>query len=395
MTDLAAQPLRGVRVVELAQWVAGPAVGGLMADWGADVIKVEAPTGDPQRALFQSTGITKPLPNPPFAQDNRGKRSVVLDLRSEDGRERLDELLITADVFVTNLRPGALERLDLDPSDVVKRFPELIVAAQTGYGSVGPERDTPGYDIGAYLARSGIARRYSPDPEPPLFIRSGVGDHATALATLTGILAKLYERSGTGQGGLVETSLFQTGMYTASWDLSLQRTFGKLAPTPHRTESDGALVNSYAASDGQWFFLIGLETMRHLPSVCHAIGQPDLLNDEDFASAAAARDNGPRLVAILSEAFGREPLAYWRQRFSEHDVWWAPCQTMEQVMDDPQAAALGSFHRTLGPDDPREAMHTVASPVWFDRQGAPPPRPVPALGQHTEEVLRELDKLDP
>lgn len=152
------RPLQGVRVIELAQWVAGPSTGGLMADWGADVIKVEPATGDPQRRVFAAVGIEKDLQNPTFAQDNRGKRSVVLDLGSEDGSGRMHELLATADVFITNLRPRALDGLQLTPALLCERYPSLVVAAQSGYGPVGPLRDVAGYDIGAFVSRTSTLR---------------------------------------------------------------------------------------------------------------------------------------------------------------------------------------------------------------------------------------------
>ncbi|MEX2625556.1 MAG: CoA transferase, partial [Ilumatobacteraceae bacterium] len=336
------RPLDGVRVVELCQWVAGPAAGGIMADWGADVVKVEAPSGDPQRAIFAAVGIGEGTPNPTFAQDNRGKRSIVLDLADADGRGRLEQLLTGADVFLTNLRPDALERLDLAPEEVLGRHPEIVVAALSGYGSTGPARDVPGYDIGAFFARSGFARTNSPTDEPPLFVRSGVGDHITGMATVMGAVAALFERTRTGRGRVVETSLFGTGMYSVSWDLSIQLTLGRLSSLRPRERAATPLVNSYRAGDGRWFYLIGLEAGRHFPHLLAAIERPDLLHDERFATAGAISRNAAELVALLDEEFATRPLDDWAARFDHHDVWWAPGQTMAEVADDPQAHALGA-----------------------------------------------------
>lgn len=388
------RPLDGIRVVELAQWVAAPAAAGTLADWGADVIKVEAPTGDPQRSMFAAVGIDKQIPNPSFAQDNRGKRSAVLDLRSDEGRAAFEALLATADVFVTNLRADALERLDLAPADVGARHPRLVVASLTGYGPVGPAKDVPGYDIGAFVSRTGLARTNAPESLPPVNLKSAIGDHMTGITTVSAIMAGLFQRERTGVGMVVETSLFQTGMYGVSWDLSTQATFGRLSRMKPRESYDQPLVNSYQAGDGRWFYLIGLEMMRHFPGVCRAIGQPELVDDERFASGGAVRENREALIALLDAAFVAEPLDHWAERFDAEDVWWAPCQTMAEVVEDPQAHALGTFVETddnsFSGELPNGPIRTVATPVRFDGAVFQPRRPVPALGEHTDEVLAEL-----
>lgn len=386
-------PLVGIRVIELCQWVAGPAAAGIMADWGADVIKVEAPAGDPQRRVFASVGVAGDLPNPTFAQDNRGKRSVVFDLSTDEGRQRLEQLLATADVFVTNLRPDALDRLDLAPAEVLRRHPSLVIAALSGYGSVGPARDTAGYDIGAFFGRSGFARTNSPNEHPPLFVRSGVGDHITGMATAMGVLGALFQRTRTGRGRIVETSLFGTGMYAVSWDLGVQLTFGKLSSLRPRSRVMTPLVNSYRASDDRWFFLIGLEAARHFPNLAAAIDRPELTDDPRFATAVGIAEHAEPLIAVLDEVFATRPLSEWAERFEQHDVWWAPCQTMADVAADPQAHALGAFVDTDDPGaDPAVRMRTVASPVRFDGMVPAPRGPVPGLGEHTDEILAELDQ---
>ena len=195
MTD---GPLHGYRVVELGVWVAGPAAAGLMADWGADVVKVEPPAGDPQRRVFGALGIADQQGVPPFEIDNRGKRSVVLDLQTDEGKAQMGRLLATADVFVTNVRPDALERLGLGHEHVMARYPRLVYASLTGYGLEGPERNRAGYDIGAFWARSGLAHTLVPPDELPPSLRSGMGDHTTGVALLSGVLAKLLERERSG-----------------------------------------------------------------------------------------------------------------------------------------------------------------------------------------------------
>ncbi len=344
--------------------------------------------------MFAAVGITKPLPNPAFAQDNRGKRAAVLDLQTESGREDFERLLGSADVFVTNLRIDALERLELDGRSVAERHPRLIVCSLSGYGPVGPARDVPGYDIGAFVSRTGIARTNAPHTMPPINLRSGLGDHVTGMTAAAAIMAALVQRGRTGKGCVVETSLFQAGMYAASWDLSTQLTFGRLSRMRSRDQHDAPTVNSYQAADGAWFYLIGLEAGRHFPSVCRALERQDLADDERFANAAGIRENCRVLIELLDEAFATQPLAHWAERFEAEDVWWAPCQTMAEVAEDPQALALESFIVTDSSDGVRteddRPIRTVAAPAHFDGQVFQPRRPVPSLGEHTEEVLAEV-----
>ncbi len=382
----AAGPLAGIRVVELAVWVAGPSAAGIMADWGADVVKVESAAGDPQRAVFGSVGLDGSMPVPPFEVDNRGKRSVVLDLRDEEGRGVIERLLGDADVFVTNMRPAALERLGLDHAAVCARHPHLVYGAITGYGLEGPDRDRAGYDIGAYWARSGLAHTMVPPGEMPPTSRSGMGDHQTGMTLAAGVMAKLVERSRTGVGGLVSTSLLRTGMYTIAWDLGIQLRFDRRASTRGRADAQTPLSNSYRASDGRIFWLICLEADRHWPKLLAAIERPDLGDDPRYADAAAQYAHCEELIADLDAVFATRPLDDWAARFDEHDVWWSPVQTLTEVIADPQAQP--GFVEMM-PRDGEEPYRAVATPVDF---GGYEIRPgvVPRLGEHTVEVLGEI-----
>ncbi len=384
-------PLTGVRVVELGVWVAGPAAGGIMADWGADVIKVEAASGDPQRAVFGSLGLDGSMPVPPFEVDNRGKRSVVLDLREFDDYAVLDRLLSTADVLVTNMRPGALERLDLGPDVVCARHPRLVYGAITGYGLDGADRDRAGYDVGAFWARSGLAHTMAPPGEMPPGLRSGMGDHQTGMTLVAGVMAKLVERARTGRGGLVSTSLLRTGMYSIAWDFGVQLRFGRRESTRSRERSRAPLVNSYRAGDDRVFWLICLEAERHWPQVLAAIDRLDLADDPRYVDVTTRLENSVALIADLDAAFATRPLSEWAERFDEHDVWWAPVQSIVDVIADPQAQP-GFVDMT--PRDGEDPYRAVATPVDFDghelRPGA-----VPRLGEHTDEVLDELSHLSP
>ncbi|HUR78629.1 MAG TPA: CoA transferase [Acidimicrobiales bacterium] len=376
-------PLEGVRVVEFGQWVAGPSAGGVMADWGADVIKVEPPEGDPFRQIFNALGHEGDYPNPPFALDNRGKRSVVLDVRSRDGRAALERLVESADVFLTNVRLDALERLDLHPLALTDRYPHLVYGAVTGYGLEGPERDRAAYDMGAFVARTGIAHVMVPPGAEPLNLRGGFGDHVTGLSAVAGVVTALFARERTGRGQVVDVSLLRSGMYALGWDIGMQLTNGKLQETARREVNPTPMLNSYRTADGRWFFLIGLEADRHFPRVCNAMGKPELSTDARFEKGRERIRNRAALIAEFDAAFATKTAAEWAPIFDEHDVWWQLIQTPAELPDDPQAARIlidveGATAQAVGPPAAfSEHPYTRA------------PRP-PALGEHTDEVLREL-----
>jgi crotonobetainyl-CoA:carnitine CoA-transferase CaiB-like acyl-CoA transferase len=375
--------LDGVRVVEVGVWVAGPSAGGLMADWGADVIKIEAPSGDPFRSVFAHLGYEGDYPNPPFALDNRGKRSVVLDLRDDTAREALDRIVATADVFLTNLRVDALERLALDSSTLSKRYPRLVYASVTGYGLDGPDRDRPAYDVGAFVARAGIADLMVPSDTPPLNLRGGFGDHVTGLSALSGILGALYAREHSGVGQVVECSLLQAGMYSVGWDLGMQLTNGKVQKTYPRSANPTPLINSYRTADDRWFFLIGLEADRHFPGLCEAIERPDLLTDERFADGSERVRNRRALIAEFDAVFAARTLDEWSVIFDQHDVWFSAVRTLAEVLEDPQA------QRALIEVEGMTSR-SVAPPARFSAEPLTKTGPVPALGEHTADVLREI-----
>ena len=330
-------------------WVAAPSAGALLADWGADVIKVEPPNGDPMRSAFGSLGIGQDFPNPAFAQDNRGKRSVVLDLRQTEARERLEELLATADVFLTNLRPDALDGLDLEPAATVARHPRLVYCSVSGYGLRGEDRNRPAYDIGAFWARSGLSVQLANSDGVPLNARGGIGDHISGLAALAGLLAAVLEQRQTGRGRVVEVSLLRTGTYVLGWDLSLQETLGKVAKSEARHANQTPLMNSYRTKDGRWFFFTGLEADRHIDPVLRALGRTDLRADPRFADAKALRKNRTEVIAVLDDIVGERTLDEWAERLDAEGVWWAPAQGPADVLADPQLAANDGFLRL--PDD--------------------------------------------
>ncbi|HXX90417.1 MAG TPA: CoA transferase, partial [Acidimicrobiales bacterium] len=315
------------------------------------------------------------------------KRSVVLDLRQDGDRASLEDLLAGADVFVTNLRPDALDNLGLEPETTVGRHPRLVYCSVSGYGLRGEDRNRSAYDIGAFWARSGLSMQMADGEGSPLNARGGIGDHITGLAALAGILGAVLEQRESGRGRVVEVSLLRTGAYILGWDLGLQLGLGKVAAAEPRQRNQAPLMNPYRAADGRWFFLTGLEAGRHIGAVCRALGRPELLEDPRFADAAAIRRHRAEVIAILDEVIATRPLSEWAERFDAESVWWAPAQTPPQVVEDPQLLVNDGFVDVDG-----GAFRSVNGPVTFGDAGGRPPRTatVPQLGEHTAEVLAEL-----
>ncbi len=387
-----AGPLTGIRVVEAGVWVAGPAAAGIMADWGADVIKIEPPTGDPLRGMSNPARI--PDVNPPFELDNRGKRSVALNLAHPEGYRIARRLIDRADVFITNMVPTVVERLRLTYEDLKDTNPGLVYCHITGYGVVGPDRDRPGFDAGAFWSQAGfMATMATPDCDPPM-PRNAVGDHTTAVAAVAGICAALLARARTGRGQVVDTSLYRSGIYIMSWDLSMQLRVGRIVPQLGRTQVNNPLVNPYRAGDGRWFYLVNLQADRYWPGFLRAIEQvagPEAaapLHDPRFADLRSRREHAAEIVALLDRVFARHPRDVWGAAFDREGVIWAKVQTLEEIIADPQAAAIGAFVDV--PDGAGGSVRMVAPPVGFPLEPALPSGPAPEAGQHTEAVLLEL-----
>jgi crotonobetainyl-CoA:carnitine CoA-transferase CaiB-like acyl-CoA transferase len=367
-------PLQGIRVVEIGVVIAGPAAAALLGDWGADVIKVEPIEGDPARG------------NPAqsyFQLDNRGKRSIAVDIGSPAGLDITLTLLDGADVFVTNLRARALARLGLDPASLAARNPRLVYASVSGYGSDGPAEDKPGYDIGAFWSRAGVAAALvGPGREPPVS-RPGMGDHTTALSLVSGILGALLERQRTGLGQTVSTSLMRAGTYFISSDISALLN-GDAPQSGLRRAMYNPLLACYQAGDSKWFWLLGLQAWRHWPNVAAAVGRPDLLDDDRFSSFDALRAHREEAMAVLDEEFAKRPLSEWAPIFEAHDVWWDPVQDLDEVVADPVFGSCGAVRPMGG------GMKTIAPPVDLGGHDLGPAAPAPETGQHTEEILLEL-----
>jgi crotonobetainyl-CoA:carnitine CoA-transferase CaiB-like acyl-CoA transferase len=385
--------LSGVRVVELAVWVAGPGAGGILADWGADVVKIEPPEGDPARSVFMHLAGLKEPKSPPFDLDNRGKRSVVLDLRKPEALALARKLVAGADVFLSNLRPEALAKLGLDFETLSSTCPRLVYASVTGYGLRGPERDRAAYDVGAFWARTGAEHIMFPPNVEPHGVRGGFGDHVTAMTLVSGIMAALYRREQTGRGQLVSTSLLRAGLYCVGWDTGIRLRFGNVAPSAPRTQPLNPVLNQYRSRDARWFWLLGLEAERHWPKLARVIERPELIADERYADARARRKSSAELTALLDATFATRDLADWAGRFDAEDLWWAPVQNQDEVVRDPQVRAMNGI--VTVPDYGGEGtFEAVATPVEFSASPVGPHGPPPRLGEHTDAVLRELGVSD-
>lgn len=376
--------LDGIRVVEMGVWVAGPSCAAILADWGADVVKLEPPEGDPFRGLFASLGAVM---NPPFELDNRGKRSVAVNLDHEDGRRFAHDLIDRADVFVSNMRPRVLEKYGLSYDECAARNPRLIYCQVSGYGPGTEEANRAAYDVGAFWSRAGVGASLVPPGHDIPQQRGGMGDHMTGANAAGAISAALYSREKTGLGQRVSLSLLRVGIYMMGWDTNMRLRMGMLADPYDRHHAINPIINSFRDRDGRWFWLLLLQADRHWPDLLRALDAPELGDDPRFADIPSRMAHSEALVDSLDAIFARRTLAEWAPIFDRENVWFAPVNTINEVVDDPLAHAAGAFVDIEGPDG---AIRQVATPADFYGTPAAPRGWVPELGQHTEEVLLEL-----
>jgi crotonobetainyl-CoA:carnitine CoA-transferase CaiB-like acyl-CoA transferase len=381
--------LEGLKVVEFATYVAAPGCAAIMSDWGADVIKIESAGGDPMRTFFPDTEESPG--NPVFTMDNRGKRGVVLNTSTPDGRAALIAILKDTDVFVTNLRPGALKRAKIDYESLKDELPKLIYCSVSGYGLQGEDIDIPAFDITAFWTRGGVAAATIPTDQRPFPCRPGFGDHVTATATLSAILAAIYERQKTGKGRLVEASLLRAGVYALGWDLSVQLRYGQVTTARPRHETLNPISGYFQTSDGRWFCMLP-RGPDNWPAIAAAANRPDLTQDPRFADPMVRAQNAPALLEALDEGFGSVDFAFVSRKLNEGDVIWGPLQHAGDVVNDPQAHAAGCFMPV--PDGRGGTFQLPAAPVRFPGEDDGPKGPAPGHGEHTREVLRQAGYSD-
>ena len=380
--------LEGVKVVALERVIAVPAATAILADWGAEVIKVEHPgEGDwfrnVQAAGVSFAGLDR---HPWFELLNRGKKSIALDVGKEGGRKALLQLLAEADVFAASLLPSSLKGMELDYEALCRLNPRLIYATVTGYGHEGPERDRPGFDIAAFWARSGIMA-YLGEPEaPPVLSAYGMGDLVTSLPLAGAIMAALYERERSGRGQAVTTNLYQTGVWAMGLLVQARLAGAALVPRISRRTMANPLRNCYRCADGRWL-IINAPLERDWAPFCRALGHPKVEEDPRFATLEGRLENREALIQLLDEAFAGRPITEWAQRLARERLVWEKVRTVDEVVEDDQARCNDFFARVEQPSGPWE---TLASPIRLSRSPARPQGPAPELGQHTEEVLLAL-----
>jgi crotonobetainyl-CoA:carnitine CoA-transferase CaiB-like acyl-CoA transferase len=368
--------LAGVRVVEVATHVFVPMAGALLAEWGAEVIKVEHPgTGDPYRGLVES-GLHPLIDgvDPYFQSANRSKRSVGIDLSVPEGRAVLGRLLAEADVFTTSLRPAARTRLRIDVDDVRADNPDVVYVRGTAFGTRGPDADRGGYDTTAFWARSGMQHLFTdPDDEWPAPTRPAFGDLVAALGLAGAVGTALYRRATTGEASVVDSSLLGTALWQVQHDV--------ISPMgrPGRSQAGNPLMLPYRTADGRFVALTVLSPDRHWADLRQRLGLPD---DPRFADLEARRANAAACVGALEAAFAAQPLAHWVDALADFGGEWSVVQHPAELPDDPQVRANGLLAE-VGP------LPMAASPVQFDESPNPPQR-APEVGEHTEEVLLAL-----
>jgi crotonobetainyl-CoA:carnitine CoA-transferase CaiB-like acyl-CoA transferase len=384
--------LSGVRVLEVAAWTFVPAAGAVLADWGADVIKVEHPeTGDPQRGLV-SMGL---IPGGPDAvnyimeQPNRGKRSIGIDISTDAGREILYELAKTSDVFVTSFLPAVRQRLQIDVEHIRAVNPTIVYARGSGQGPLGEDRERPGYDGSVYWGRGGIANALTPpDSKFPIGGRAAFGDLVGGMAIAGGIAAALLQVARGGEPPVVDVSLLGLAMWQLSPDIVASGLYGG-DPMPKfgRSASPNPLVGSYRTSDDRFITLMMLQSDRYWPEFCTLVGRPDLITDERFADGGARFANREECVREIDQLFASKTYEEWKALLAGLSGAWAPVQMASELVDDPMVVANGYLSRVDRDDG--KSYDLVVNPVQMD-ETADALQPAPEHGQHTEEILLEL-----
>jgi crotonobetainyl-CoA:carnitine CoA-transferase CaiB-like acyl-CoA transferase len=376
----------GLKVVDLASFIAGPSAAVILSDFGADVVKVEPPSGD----LWRHGHKIPPQPQAndayPFHLSNRNKRGITLDLKSPSAAKVLERLVKWADVLIVNTPHPARKRLNLEYEDVATWNPRLIYADITGFGEKGPDANLPGFDITSYWARSGLLSMTRDAGAPPTWPVAGSGDNATAVGLYSAIVTALYRRERTGQGSSVTTSLLAEGVWSASVSIQAALCQAKFYGLHDRKNPANAALNVYRASDGTWFVLI--VTPDKLAAVAKAIGRADLLTDPRFSDPAQLVTNMPQLTAILDELFGSQPMAHWYEVFNGVHVTFGAVRGPQEVVDDPQLRLNGVIVPLEGAGG--KLNSTISSPIQVHGVAKVPARRAPELGEHNDEVLKEI-----
>jgi L-carnitine dehydratase/bile acid-inducible protein F len=386
------KPLEGVRVVELATFIAAAASGRFMADLGADVIKIETAKGDPLRYTAPSEG--RPLDmyeNTTWDLENGNKRCISIDIRKPGGREAFFKLLDTADVLITNWRVQALERAGLDYETLKQRYPKLVYAICTGYGQYGPDKDLPGFDFTAFFARGGYLDSLRQKGSIPMNVVPGIGDHNVGMNLVAGILAALYQAKTKGVGEKVETSLFESAIYNFGMMIQAANYDGIARNYPINVrESANPFNAAWKTADGRYIQTCMPDYNTYYKKFTTVIGRQDLAEDENYFPVQNMQSNklGEKLYDIVMEAIGKKTLEEWNVIFREADIPFAPAQNWMEIMRDPQAEANNCFYDMTY--DNGNVRRLVRLPVKFEEMGNPDYKRGPFIGEQGNEILKEL-----
>ena|SRR5688572_1018125 len=381
--------LDGIKVLDVATFIFGPAAATVMSDFGADVIKIEHPKiGDPYRYLTQMAPMPTCDHNYCWLLTGRNKRSVGLDLTKPEAQTVLRQLATDADVLVTNYHPSVLAKLGLRFEDLQPLNDRLIYAQASGYGEIGDEVEKPGYDASAWWGRSGLMDAVRAMGSEPGSSMPGMGDHPSAMALLSAIMMALYRRERTGKGGKVSSSLMANGVWSNSC-LIQGELCGSVSPPPmRREESPNALVNLYRTGDGRYIFLLLLQDERDWPRFATTIGRPELLQDPRFQTKAGRTQNAPALYGEIANVLQQRPFAYWRDLLDRNDLTFGAMALTSEAKNDPQMMANGLFPELRG--EGVDGIRTVTSPIFIEGEEKVEPRRAPEIGQDTVTVLHEL-----
>src|SRR6202163_2858545 len=376
----------GIKVVDLASFIAGPAAATILSDFGADVIKVEPLDGE----LWRNGHKIPPQPHSdepyPFELANRNKRGVALNLKAASAQQVLERLAKWADVFIVNTPHAARQKLKLEYDDVAQWNPRLIYADLTGFGEKGPDSELPGFDITSYWARSGLLSMTRDLGAPPTWPVAGSGDNATPLRLYSGVVTALYRRERTGKGAYVTTSLLAEGVWAASVSIQAALCEAKFFELHDRKNPANAAMNVYRTADNTWFVL--LVTPDKVKVVAEALGRNDLLTDPRFSDPAQLVANMPQLTAILDEVFAAQPMPYWQQVFERVNVTFGAVRGPQEVINDPQLPLNDIVVPLEGA--PGKLTSTISSPIQVHGVKKVSARRAPGLGEHNQSVLTEL-----
>jgi len=383
-----ALPLQGLRVLDLASFIAGPVATTVLGDYGAEVIKIEPPgDGDPQRKLGQAHSIPQHPVNFCWHLVNRNKRAIVLDLKHAEGRAAFDKLVQTADVMVVNFPLKVRERLRMRYADVAPLNKRLIYASMTGYGEHGPDAEQPGFDSTAFFARSGLLDALTYENGPPAFSLPAQGDQMAGMNLFGAIAMALLHRERTGEGSEVSTSLHAGGLWSNAMLAQGALLGAFVTPRPPRTKPRSALANQYRTADARWIQLTIVREDKLWPELCAAMERLDLLQDPRFGTTDSRRAHATELAAILDPVFAAHPWPEWKKRLRRHEITFGLLGVLRDVPDDEQAVANGAIVPTTVEEMPR----SISAPIRLSF--APEPAavgPGPAHGAHTDEILGEI-----